>query len=106
MDALVSVRMVTANGEVVMASESDNPDLFWALRGAGANFGIVTSATYRVFEATNKGQFVNADFEYGGRSSHAMWKLLQEFDDEMPAELSVVVGIGYNRARQEVSRPQ
>ncbi|KAK8060366.1 hypothetical protein PG996_010296 [Apiospora saccharicola] len=50
MDALLSVRLVTAAGAVVTASATENGDLFWALRGAGANFGIVTSATYRVFE--------------------------------------------------------
>lgn len=40
-DALVSARLVTAQGEMVEVSKTENPDLFWAIRGAGANFGIV-----------------------------------------------------------------
>ncbi len=47
-DNLLSVDMVTADGEFITASESSNPDLFWALRGAGANFGVATSFRYRL----------------------------------------------------------
>jgi len=47
-DNLVSVDMVTARGEIVTASEEENPDLFWAIRGGGGNFGIVTSFAYRL----------------------------------------------------------
>jgi FAD/FMN-containing dehydrogenase len=41
-DCLRAAELVTAEGEVVRASEEDNPDLFWALRGGGGNFGVVT----------------------------------------------------------------
>lgn len=47
-DNLVSARMVLANGQVVTASDDENSDLFWAIRGAGPNFGIVTEFKYRV----------------------------------------------------------
>jgi FAD/FMN-containing dehydrogenase len=48
-DNLVSVDMITAEGEEVRASETDNADLFWAIRGGGGNFGVVTRFEFRLF---------------------------------------------------------
>jgi FAD/FMN-containing dehydrogenase len=47
-DNLLSADVVTAQGELVTANEEENPDLFWAIRGGGGNFGIVTSFEYRL----------------------------------------------------------
>jgi alkanesulfonate monooxygenase SsuD/methylene tetrahydromethanopterin reductase-like flavin-dependent oxidoreductase (luciferase family) len=59
-DHLVAVEMVLADGSVVRASAEENSDLFWAVRGAGANFGIVTAFEFEVYEVGNVGfaQFV------------------------------------------------
>jgi FAD/FMN-containing dehydrogenase len=48
-DNLISVELVTASGEVVTASEEENPDLFWAIRGGGGNFGIVTRFLFKAY---------------------------------------------------------
>lgn len=48
-DNILEFRVLTADGEVRTVSESQNPDLFWAMRGAGPNFGIVISATLKSY---------------------------------------------------------
>ncbi|GAA4583604.1 hypothetical protein GCM10023194_21380 [Planotetraspora phitsanulokensis] len=71
-DHLTGVDIVTADGTLVRADETENPDLFWAVRGAGANFGIVTSFDFRadrlgrvgdaqlVFDASETAKFLVA----------------------------------------------
>src|SRR5258705_377321 len=48
-DNLVSVDLITAEGRKIRASETENADLFWAIRGGGGNFGVVTSFEFQLF---------------------------------------------------------
>src|SRR6185437_8624328 len=53
LDNVVAAEVVTANGEVVHASAQKNPELFWAIRGGGGNFGIVTAFEFAAHPTTD-----------------------------------------------------
>lgn len=101
-DALESVRLVTAAGDLITVSATENPDLFWALRGAGANFGIITSANYTVYDATNGGQVLNADFLYPASANHSVFELIASFDESVPAPLAFQVVLAFNQTSKQV----
>ena len=66
-DNLLAVELVTADGEVLEVTEDSAPDLFWALRGGGGNFGIATTFTYRAHPlAMVTGGLIAHPFEAAG----------------------------------------
>ncbi|KAI5918786.1 hypothetical protein F4810DRAFT_690548 [Camillea tinctor] len=102
-DSLISARFVTADGQVVEVSEDSNPELFWGIRGAGANFGIVTSASYKLHPQSNQGQVMNADFIFPAEMAPAYFDALQTYNGSFPPNLAVVSIINYN---QDTASPQ
>jgi FAD/FMN-containing dehydrogenase len=87
-DNLLSVELVTANGDVLRVSEQSEPDLFWALRGGGGNFGVATWFEYRLHPlAQVVGGIVAHPFEHAGALMRAFRELPQ------PDELWVVAGL-------------
>ncbi|KAI0862311.1 hypothetical protein F4860DRAFT_472916 [Xylaria cubensis] len=90
LDALLSYRVVTANGSAITVSKSSHSDLFWGMRGAGANFGVVVSATYQLQPQTNKGQILAADFIIPAEKNGSYFKLLQSYSGgALPENLSI-----------------
>ncbi|MBI5719947.1 MAG: FAD-binding oxidoreductase [Burkholderiales bacterium] len=87
-DTLVSMDVVTAAGELVRASESENTDLFWALRGGSGNFGIVTSFEYRLF--TVGPEIVGGAIAWRGEDAKAVLEAFRKFSAEAPRELTSV----------------
>ncbi|KAI1353360.1 hypothetical protein F5Y01DRAFT_312850 [Xylaria sp. FL0043] len=71
-DAVRSVRMVTWNGTIVQASQTVNEDLFWGIRGAGQNFGIVTEVVFETYPATNGGMQYSSDLTFAGDKLEAV----------------------------------
>lgn len=85
-DTLQRVELVLDNGRLVNASENEYPDLFWALRGAGKNFGIVTSAEYATFSLP---KVLTGKIFYPLRQSRAGLLMLQEALDQASDYLSI-----------------
>ena len=90
-DSLLSARVVTAGGEVVTASAEENPDLFWALRGGGGNFGIVTDFEFRLHPV---GPIVlGGMLLYPGFMAVDLLKHWRDFMLDAPAELGSGVAL-------------
>ncbi len=84
-DSLRSAQVVTAAGESVLASEEENEDLFWALRGGGGNFGVVTEFEFELHEV---GPIINAGvlvfpYERAGEILRASRALMAGAPDEL-----------------------
>ncbi|KAI1404331.1 hypothetical protein F4819DRAFT_138402 [Hypoxylon fuscum] len=88
--------MVTGSGEIVTASEADNRDFIWDIRGAGQNFGIVTSATYQIHEQTNNGMAFNGDFVYLASAKDTIFGLVKSLQHNQPNELSMFLSIMFD----------
>jgi len=99
----VSVRLVTAAGDAITVSSTEHPDLFWAIRGAGANFGVIISATYHIYDQSNHGTRISANFEYAPASNRSVIEFFHTLDDECPPELYAMLTLSYNRTRDEVT---
>jgi FAD/FMN-containing dehydrogenase len=90
-DNLLSVDVVTADGGFVRASETENEELFWGIRGGGGNFGVVTSFEFRLHPV---GPTVGlcAPF-YPAEMAGEVFRFWRSFVDTMPDELSSTVAI-------------
>lgn len=90
-DNMVSCTLVLADGSIVTASEKENADLFWALRGAGHNFGIAVEATFKVHKQSNHGIHYTWDLEYEIEQCDDVFRTLNEVTETMPKELAIFV---------------
>src|SRR6476646_3796224 len=85
-DSLLSVDIVTADGELRRASATENEDLFWAVRGAGSNFGVVTSFEFQAYPVGPM-VFVGAIF-YPFEEASSILPAWRDFMATAPEELS------------------
>jgi FAD/FMN-containing dehydrogenase len=86
-DNLLSAELVTADGRVLTVSETENDDVFWALRGGGGNFGVVISFEYRLHPVgpTVTGGIVVHPFEAAGD----LFRFVREFAADLPDDLTL-----------------
>lgn len=90
-DWIQSATVVLANATVVEASETVNPDLFWAIRGSGSNFGIVSTFKFRTFAAPSQVTVFSVNLPWNSGSAIATgWAAMQDWivAGNMPKEMN------------------
>lgn len=90
-DNLRAVDLVTADGRLVSASENENRDLFWALRGGGGNFGVVTSLAFDCHETTR--QATVGEFLYPLDQLDDILRFYRRVVADAPDEVTAAAGV-------------
>ena len=90
LDNLLSVEVVTASGEIMRASEKENADLFWALRGAGANFGVVSWFEYRLHPVSRVWSGLVA---HPVKQAREVWRFFREATAALADEMTLFAGL-------------
>ena len=88
-DNLLSARVVTAAGQVLRASAEEHPDLFWALRGGGGNFGVVTEFEYRLHPVGPLAQL--GLFFWDADDGEAALALAQQVTADLPPRMGALI---------------
>lgn len=90
LDWITGITVVLANASTVHCSETENPDLFWAMRGAGSNFGIATSYEFNTFAAPSSVTWFTASLPLTKANGVAALEALEDYvENTMPAELNM-----------------
>jgi FAD/FMN-containing dehydrogenase len=89
-DNLLAAEIVTADGEIRRASKTENPDLFWAIRGGGGNFGVVTAYEFQLHPLT---QVLGGMLIYPFERAPEILRLYREVVESAPDELTVYLGM-------------
>ncbi|MEU5264372.1 FAD-binding oxidoreductase [Amycolatopsis sp. NPDC021455] len=92
-DNLLAADVVLADGSFVQASESSHPDLFWALRGGGGNFGVVTSFTFRCHDIGEHGSVIAGPVLYDLADTPDVLRWYRELLPSLPEELNGWFGL-------------
>ncbi len=87
-DNLLSADVVLADGTFVTADENSHSDLFWALRGGGGNFGVVTSFTFRCHDIGENGTIIGGPVFYDLADTAEVMRWYRELLPALPEELS------------------
>jgi FAD/FMN-containing dehydrogenase len=91
LDNLISIELVTAAGDLIAASETENPDLFWAVRGGGGNFGVATAFEFQLHEV---GPIVTGGLiAHPFASAGEVLRLFRDCTAALPDEQAIVAGL-------------
>jgi FAD/FMN-containing dehydrogenase len=89
-DNIVAIELVSADGQITSAREEENPDLLWAMRGAGANFGIATSLEFKLHSIET---VLSGNLRYPLRQAKKVLTFLDGFAPTIPDELFLVAAV-------------
>jgi hypothetical protein len=89
-DNLISAQLVTVDGRQLEASQNSNPDLFWAIRGGGGNFGVMTALEYRLHPVTD---VLAGTLMYPAGRTAEMLQTFEKLVATAPDELNVLCGV-------------
>jgi FAD/FMN-containing dehydrogenase len=89
-DNLIGADVVTADGRTVRASAAENPDLLWALRGGGGNFGVVTAFEYDLHPITT---VYGGAVTYPPAQARDVFRLYRDLTSDAPDELTAYAGV-------------
>jgi FAD/FMN-containing dehydrogenase len=92
-DNLISADVVLADGSFVTASKESHPELFWALRGGGGNFGVVTSFRFACHDIGDHGTIIGGPVLYDLADTDAVMRWYRELLPALPEELSGWIGL-------------
>lgn len=87
-DALVGAELVTADGEHITVNQTHHPELLWALKGGGGNFGVVTSFTFRAYPLGP--QVYCGNFIYGVPKWRQAWQALAAWTSRLPDAMTTI----------------
>ena len=90
-DNVISYQLVTADGDVVTASATENPELFWGLRGGGGNFGIVTAFEFRLHQVGTR--TLVTEFTYPADEGFAVLRGWRDLNATAPREATFTAGV-------------
>ncbi len=88
-DNLMSAEVVTADGSVVRASDRDNPDLYWGIRGGGGNFGVVTNFEFKLHPVGPLVQF--GLFFWPVENASDALRLAEDLAHTLPPDVSMII---------------
>jgi len=92
-DNLLSADVVLADGSFVTAGATSEPDLFWALRGGGGNFGVVTSFTFRTHPVGEAGEIIGGPILYDITDTEEVFAWYRDLLPTLPDELNGWIGV-------------
>jgi FAD/FMN-containing dehydrogenase len=88
-DQIVELRVVLADGSIITVREDSHKELFWAMRGAGHNFGVVTELKYKIYDVPKEDVWTQSEMVFKGEKLEEVAKVFNELQKQQPVNLAI-----------------